>query len=103
MVSLLSLGDAHCKAADIRDKVETLTKNTELDLRGYQCPLPVLKTRNAMRKLELGERILILTDDPLAAIDIPAFCNESGQVLIHQSAADGDSHRFLLERRGEKL
>ncbi len=76
--------------------------NTELDLRGYQCPLPVLKTRNAMRKLKPGERILILTDDPLAVIDIPNFCNESGQVLIDQSAAEGDSHRFLLERQGEK-
>lgn len=76
----------------------------ELDLRGYQCPLPVLKTRNAMRKLDVGQRIWVLTDDPLAAIDIPAFCNETGQALIEQSA-DGKNAdcRFLLERRSEKL
>lgn len=76
---------------------------TELDLRGYQCPLPVLKTRNAMRKLQPGEQILVLTDDPLAGIDIPAFCNETGQKLIEQ-ASNGDSgDRFLLERQEGKL
>jgi len=89
---------------------------TELDLRGYQCPLPVLKTRNAMRKLQPGDRILVLTDDPLAGLDIPAFCNETGQKLVEQSggsngdadadAADGIGkvgHTFLLERQSGKL
>ncbi|MEP1207812.1 MAG: sulfurtransferase TusA family protein [Rhizobiaceae bacterium] len=76
---------------------------TVLDLRGYQCPLPVLKTRHAMRKLNSGDRILVLTDDPLAVIDIPNFCNETGQLLIEQSLGEGASHRFLLERQDEKL
>lgn len=80
-----------------------MSKTIELDLRGYQCPLPVLKTRNAMRKLGLGEHIVVLTDDPLAVIDIPAFCNETGQVLIDHSTAENDSHRFLLQRHSEKL
>ena len=79
-----------------------MTKANELDLRGYQCPLPVLKTRNAMRKMEAGDRILVLTDDPLAVIDIPAFCQETGQVLLEQSDGEGNSNRFLLERGGEK-
>ena len=87
---------------------------TELDLRGYQCPLPVLKTRNAMRKLQPGDQILVLTDDPLAGLDIPAFCNETGQKLVEQSGgsngdADADDgigkvgHTFLLERQSGKL
>ena len=75
----------------------------KLDLRGYQCPLPVLKTRNAMRKLQPGDQIEVQTDDPLAVIDIPNFCNEHGQLLIEQSKEKGDSHRFVLERRGDKL
>ena len=76
---------------------------TELDLRGYQCPLPVLKTRNAMRKLQPGDQILVLTDDPLAGIDIPAFCNETGQKLIEQSPNGDSGDRFLLERQDGKL
>ena len=80
-----------------------MTKVKELDLRGYQCPMPVLKTRNAMRKLALGERVLVLVDDPLAVIDIPAFCNETGQTLVEQSDGDDKSFSFLIERQSEKL
>lgn len=76
---------------------------TELDLRGYQCPLPVLKTRNAMRKMDQGARLWVLTDDPLAGIDIPAFCNETGQHLVEQLAGEGDEQKFLIERRSQKL
>ena len=72
-----------------------------VDLRGYQCPLPVLKTRNRMRKLAEGERMVVLTDDPLAGIDIPAYCNEYDQVLIEQKAGEGTEIRFVLERRGK--
>ena len=76
---------------------------TELDLRGFQCPLPVLKTRNALRKCAVGEQISVLTDDPLAGLDIPNFCNEFDQLLISQETVEGDVLRFLIERRSEKL
>ena len=36
------------------------------DLRGFRCPLPVLKTRVRLRAMAPGERIVVLTDDPLA-------------------------------------
>ena len=75
----------------------------ELDLRGYQCPLPVLKTRHAMRKMQPGDQILVLTDDPLAGLDIPAFCNETGQKLIEQTSNGDSGDRFLLERLDGKL
>ena len=65
--------------------------------------MPVLKTRNAMRKLALGERVLVLVDDPLAVLDIPAFCNETGQTLVEQSDGDDKSFSFLIERQSEKL
>lgn len=69
----------------------------ELDLRGLKCPLPVLKTRHAIRKLEAGSRLWVLTDDPLAVIDVPAFCNESGHKLLDQQSGEGDDYRFHLE------
>ncbi|WP_377210817.1 sulfurtransferase TusA family protein [Pseudahrensia aquimaris] len=72
-----------------------------LDLRGLQCPLPVLKTRNAMRKLGDGERLWVRTDDPLAVLDVPNFCNEYGQGLLEQKAGEEGSHWFHVERRGE--
>ncbi len=75
----------------------------ELDLRGYQCPLPVLKTRNQLRKMEQGEQVWIKTDDPLAVLDIPHFCAQYEQGLVEQKMGEGDECRFLIERRGEKL
>lgn len=77
-----------------------LTDITTLDLRGLQCPLPVLKTRNHLRKLGEGEKIWVRTDDPLAVIDVPNFCNEYNQGLLEQKPGDENTHWFLVERRG---
>ncbi|MEM7069597.1 MAG: sulfurtransferase TusA family protein [Pseudomonadota bacterium] len=70
---------------------------TRLDLRGLKCPLPVLKARKAMRSIEVGELIELETTDPLAVIDIPAFCNENGHRLIETSEHE-DHHVFVLEK-----
>lgn len=68
-----------------------------LDLRGLTCPLPVLKTRKRLARMGPADRLVVLTTDPLAALDIPAFCHEAGHRLIN-SEADGDGHRFTIER-----
>ncbi len=75
----------------------------ELDLRGYKCPMPVLKTRHRMRQMQTGQRVRVLTDDPLAGVDIPHFCNETGQKLIGQETGENGENTFLLERGTEKL
>lgn len=66
-----------------------------LDLRGLKCPLPVLKARKAMKPLALGSKIWVETTDPLAVIDIPAFCNECDHELL-ETHDMGDFHRFLI-------
>ncbi len=75
----------------------------EYDLRGLQCPLPVLKTRNRMRKMVAGESIWIFTDDPLAGLDIPNFCNEYAQDLVDQKTGVDGELRFLVKRTDTKL
>lgn len=67
------------------------------DLRGLNCPLPVLKARKRLAAMRAGERLWLETTDPLAAIDIPAFCNEAGHDLVETHATEG-GHRFLVER-----
>jgi len=71
---------------------------TVYDLRGLNCPLPVLKARKRLSKMRPGARIWLETTDPLAAIDIPAFCNETGHELIETQKADY-GYRFLVSRR----
>jgi tRNA 2-thiouridine synthesizing protein A len=69
------------------------------DLKGLNCPLPVLKARKRLQGLPAGARLWLETTDPLAVLDIPAFCNEAGHIVIETAAIDG-GHRFLIERGG---
>lgn len=73
--------------------------DTVYDLRGLKCPLPVMKTRRRLQDMAPGERLLIETTDPLAAIDIPNFCREDGHRLVETTEANG-VRRFLIERGG---
>ncbi len=69
------------------------------DLRGLKCPLPVLKTRRRLKDLAPGSRLWVETTDPLAVIDIPAFCTDDGHRLVASERVAG-GHRFLIERGG---
>ena len=68
-----------------------------LDLRGLRCPLPVLKTRKVLLSLVAGETLEVLSDDPLAALDIPNLLRETGDELV-LSEPDGAGMRFLMRR-----
>lgn len=67
------------------------------DLKGLNCPLPVLRTKKRLGSMSKGACLWIETTDPLAVIDIPAFCTEAGHRLVTSEQA-GDGHRFLIER-----
>nr|WP_281261772.1 sulfurtransferase TusA family protein [Breoghania corrubedonensis] len=70
---------------------------TELDLRGLNCPMPVLRTAKALRPLIFGARISVLASDPLARIDIPHFCREHGHVL-EECDTTGEALRFVIRK-----
>lgn len=67
------------------------------DLKGLNCPLPVLKTQRKLRDMPPGALLRIETSDPLAAIDIPHFCAENGHALL-EAIPVGGGHRFLIRR-----
>lgn len=69
------------------------------DLRGLNCPLPVLRARKRLASMAPGARLWVETTDPLAVIDIPAFCTDGGHRLVASEALEG-GHRFLIERGG---
>ena len=54
---------------------------TKLDLSGLKCPLPALKTRNALKSLRPGDRLEVRCTDPLAVIDIPHLVGLIGDRL----------------------
>lgn len=67
------------------------------DLKGLNCPLPVLKARKRLAAMKPGDLIWLETTDPLAVIDVPAFCTENGHRLVETQTQPG-GHRFLVER-----
>ncbi|MFJ7355539.1 sulfurtransferase TusA family protein [Phyllobacterium sp. NPDC097923] len=67
------------------------------DLRGLNCPLPVLKTRKRLETMPGGSRLWVETSDPLAVIDMPNFCLSDGHRLIETVTIEG-GHRFHIER-----
>ena len=71
------------------------------DLKGLKCPLPVLKARRRLADMKPGARLWLETTDPLAVIDIPAFCQDRGHQLVASEAQAG-GHRFLVERGAAK-
>ena len=67
------------------------------DLKGLNCPLPVLKARRKLAAMPPGSLLWLETTDPLAVIDIPAFCAEAGHRLVETTDVEG-GHQFLIER-----
>ncbi len=68
----------------------------ELDARELLCPMPLLKMRQALRGMSLGERLLVKATDPGAARDIPAYLRQSSHQLVRKASVDGELW-FLVE------
>jgi tRNA 2-thiouridine synthesizing protein A len=66
---------------------------TILDLGGLKCPLPALKTRKALSRLQPGDELVVECTDPLSSIDIPNLLRETGDRLLDNEQTDG---RFVF-------
>ena len=73
---------------------------TTLDLRGLRCPLPVLKTKKALAMLPAGATLTVLTDDPLASVDLPNLARETGEQIAAQEALDRGVRFVFVKTNG---
>lgn len=69
----------------------------ELDCRGLLCPLPVIKTREALEDLTQGEVLRVVTTDPASDLDMAAFSSTSGHPIVARRR-DGDELVFFLRK-----
>jgi len=69
---------------------------TEIDATGLSCPMPVLRLQKALRDLPSGTQVMLLASDPMAAIDVPHFCQEQRHKLIASAARDGPGDMRIL-------
>ena len=67
-----------------------------LDVRGMLCPIPVIRTQNAVRELANGDILEVIATDPGAANDIPAWCRVHGHEVITLTEQD---HELMVTLR----
>jgi TusA-related sulfurtransferase len=70
----------------------------ELDTRGLNCPLPILKAKKALADMSSGELLKVFATDPGSVRDFQAFARQTGNELVEQITL-GDEFVHLLRRR----
>ena len=70
----------------------------EVDARGLNCPLPILKAKKALAELQSGQLLKVLSTDPGALRDFQAFAKQTGNELVEQSS-EGELTTHVLRRR----
>jgi tRNA 2-thiouridine synthesizing protein A len=70
----------------------------EIDTRGLNCPLPILKAKKALADLQSGEVLKVLATDPGSVRDFQAFARQTGNELVEQSTAGDDFVHYLRRR-----
>ena len=70
----------------------------ELDTRGLNCPLPILKAKKALADMHSGEVLKVLATDPGSMRDFQAFARQTGNELLEQETNNDEFIHFLRRR-----
>jgi len=68
-----------------------------LDAKGLNCPLPILRAKKALKSMEGGKTLEILSTDPGSVADFAAFCRTTGNELVEQNE-DGGVWTYLIRK-----
>jgi tRNA 2-thiouridine synthesizing protein A len=70
----------------------------EIDTRGLNCPLPILKAKKALTDMQTGQLLKVVATDPGSVRDFQAFAKQTGNELVEQQTA-GQEFIHVLRRR----
>ena len=70
----------------------------EIDTRGLNCPLPILKAKKALAELQAGELLKVVATDPGSMRDFQAFSRQTGNELVLQEVLGADFVHVLKRR-----
>lgn len=70
----------------------------ELDVKGLNCPLPILRTKKTLAEMESGELLRVLATDPGSVKDFQAFARQTGNELVHHAVND-KVFEYVLKRK----
>jgi len=69
----------------------------ELDARGLNCPLPILRAKKVMNDMSPGQTLKVVATDPGSVKDFQAFTKQTNNVLVESSEAGGE-YIFVLKK-----
>ncbi|MFM7294324.1 MAG: sulfurtransferase TusA family protein [Burkholderiales bacterium] len=78
--------------------MNTTTINKELDVKGLNCPLPILRAKKALADMTSGELLRVVATDPGSVKDFAAFCKQTGNALL-SSDDNGKEFSFVISKR----
>ena len=70
----------------------------DLDVKGLNCPLPILRTKKALAEMESGQVLRVLATDPGSLKDFPAFAKQTGNELVEHKE-ENRVFEFYLKRK----
>jgi len=70
----------------------------ELDARGLNCPLPILKAKKALADMSSGQTLCVIATDSGSVRDFQAFAKQTGNELLEQKTVGGDFYSLLKRR-----
>jgi tRNA 2-thiouridine synthesizing protein A len=70
----------------------------ELDVKGLNCPLPILRTKKALAEMQSGQTLRVLATDPGSVKDFQAFARQTGNDLIASGQTDS-VFEYVLKRK----
>jgi tRNA 2-thiouridine synthesizing protein A len=76
---------------------KVIIPDRHIDCIGLFCPMPIVKTREALRGMGVGDLLAMLSDDPAADADMRTWCQITGNELVEVSREDG-VYRFLVRK-----
>jgi tRNA 2-thiouridine synthesizing protein A len=80
------------------DDSQALTHDRELDARGLECPLPILRTKKLLNEMAAAQVLRVVATDPGSVRDFEAFCRQTGHRLL-QSTRSGAEFVFVLRKK----
>lgn len=72
--------------------------DADLDVRGLNCPLPILKTKKELVRMQPGQVLRVRATDPHSVIDFIAFCDKTGNPMIERSEEGKEFHFWLRKK-----
>lgn len=77
---------------------EPIAFDLEVDAKGLNCPLPILKAKKALSSVESGQVVKVIATDPASKRDFEAFARQTGNAIVAQGQVDS-TFTFFLKRR----